>query len=234
MNSATTLLDRRPESEAGPGIIAGHGIIDCDIHPYPKSATALYPYLPLRWQQHIAAYGGSLHGPHASTGAYPLYSPNTSRRDAWPPGGGLPGSDLVFMCHQHLDRNNIGHGVLLPLFGGSSSRELELSAALCSAINEWQLAEFVSKENRLQASIQIPQDDDADVVEIERHAGNPVARRSSMGPAPVSRSAANATGRSSRPRNVSGYRSACMSAGPRAIRGPAAVGRRSTMKRITT
>jgi hypothetical protein len=154
---------------------------------------------------------------------------------AWPPGGGLPGSDLDFMRHQHLDPNNIGHGVLLPLFGGSSSRDLELSAALCSAINEWQLAEFVSKENRLQASIQIPQDDAAAAVaEIERHAGNPVARRSSMGPAPVSRSAANATGRSSRPRNVSACRSACLSAAPRAIRGPAAVGRRSTMKRITT
>jgi uncharacterized protein len=130
--------------------------------------------LPLRWQQHIAAYGGSLHGPHASTGAYPLYSPNTSRRDAWPPGGGLPGSDLDFMCQQHLHPNNIGRGVLLPLFGGSSSRNLELSAALCSAINEWQLAEFVSKENRLKASIQIPQDDAAAAVaEIERHAGNP-------------------------------------------------------------
>jgi predicted TIM-barrel fold metal-dependent hydrolase len=60
------------------------------------------------------------------------------------------------------------------LFGGSSTRNLELSAALCSAINEWQLAEFVSKENRVKASIQIPQDDAAAAVaEIERHAGNP-------------------------------------------------------------
>ncbi len=111
---------------------------------------------------------------HATAGAYPLYAPNTSRRDAWPPGGGLPGSDLDFMRAQHLDPNGISLGVLLPLFGASSSRNHELSAAMCSAINDWQLDEFVSKDARLRGSIQIPHEDaPAAVAEIERHAGNP-------------------------------------------------------------
>jgi predicted TIM-barrel fold metal-dependent hydrolase len=150
------------------------GFIDCDIHPLPKSPTALHPYLPRRWQQHIAQYGSPGHGPHAGAGAYPLYSPSTARRDAWPPGGGPPGSDLDFMRAQHLDPNNVSLGVLLPLFGGSFSRNLELGTALCRAVNEWQIAEFVSKEPRLKASIQIPYNDPAAAVaEIERHAGNP-------------------------------------------------------------
>jgi uncharacterized protein len=167
MTSSSTLPDWSSGQDAD------LGIIDCDIHPNLKSPAALNPYLPLRWQQHMAAYGGSGHGPHAIAGAYPLYSPGTARRDAWPPGGGLPGSDLDFMRHQHLDPNNVSLGVLMPLFGGSSSRNHELSAALCSAINEWQIAEFTSREPRLKASIQIPNEDAAAAVaEIERHAGN--------------------------------------------------------------
>jgi uncharacterized protein len=165
MSASATMLDRQSAQDAG--------IIDCDIHPTPKPG-GLNPYLPLRWQQHIAAYGASGHGPHAGGAhAYPLYSPNTSRRDAWPPGGGLPGSDLDFMRLQHLDPNHVSLGVLLPLLGGNSSRNVELGAALCSAINQWQLAEFVAREPRLKASIQVPYEDAAAAVaEIERHAGN--------------------------------------------------------------
>jgi predicted TIM-barrel fold metal-dependent hydrolase len=150
------------------------GIVDCDMHPNPKPG-GMNPYLPKRWQEHMAVYGSSGHGPHAG-GAhpYPLYAPQTSRRDAWPPGGGLPGSDLAFMQAQHLDPNNVALGVLLPLFGASSSRNIELGVAMCSAINEWQLGEFVSRDARLKGSIQIPHEDAAAAVaEIERHAGNP-------------------------------------------------------------
>ncbi len=168
MTSAMTLLER------GPGQDDALGFIDCDIHPALKSPTALYPYLEQRWRSHLATYGASGHGPHAVAGAYPLYSPATSRRDAWPPGGGLPGSDLDFMRAQHLDPNDVSLGILLPLFGGSSSRNLELSAAMCRAINDWQVAEFVSREPRLKASIQVPYDDaEAAVAEIERRAGDP-------------------------------------------------------------
>jgi len=167
MSSTTTLPGRATPQDANVGII------DCDIHPNLKSATALFPYLPQRWQQHLATYGSSGHGPHAEASAYPLYAPHTSRRDAWPPGGGLPGSDLGFMQQQHLDPDNVDHGVLLPLFGGTSSRNLELGAALCTAVNDWQIEEFVSREPRLKASIHIPHEDAAAAVaEIERNAGN--------------------------------------------------------------
>ena len=168
MSSTTTVPARSPKPEAGTGII------DCDIHPNLKSANALHPFLARRWQDHLAKYGNVGHGPHAEAGAYPLYAPHTSRRDAWPPGGGLPGSDLDFMRRQHLDPNNIELGIMLPLFGGASSRNLELGAALCRAVNEWQIAEFVSRDERLKASIQIPHEDaTAAVAEIERNLGNP-------------------------------------------------------------
>ncbi len=166
--STSTLLDRSVTSAVGAGFI------DCDIHPALKSPQALYPYLEKRWQSHLATYGGSAHGPHVTAHPYPLYAPATSRRDAWPPAGGLPGSDLDFMRAQHLDPNNVSLGILLPLFGAGSSRNLELSAAVARAINDWQIAEFTAKEPRLKASIQVSYDDtEAAVAEIDRRAGDP-------------------------------------------------------------
>jgi len=50
----------------------------------------------------------------------------------------------------------------------------ELSAALCHATNEWQLAEWTSKDNRLRASVVVPYEDPvASAAEIRRYAGNP-------------------------------------------------------------
>ena len=149
------------------------GIIDCDIHPYMKSPRDLDPYLAARWRQHLAEYGQFNCGPYAARGTYPRFSPNTSRRDAWPPGGGLPGSDLAFMREQFLDPYNVAHGVLEPLLGGNTSRNLDAAAALCSALNDWQAHDYVDGEPRLRASILVPQDDaEASVKEIEKRAGD--------------------------------------------------------------
>ena len=80
----------------------------------------------------MAEYGKFNCGIYADRGTYPRFSPNTSRRDAWPPGGGLPGSDVAFMREQLLDAYNIAYGVLEPLLGGNTSRNLDEAAALCS------------------------------------------------------------------------------------------------------
>ncbi len=148
------------------------GIIDCDIHPYPKPG-ALNAYLSERWSKHIAEYGKFNCGPYADRGTYPRFSPNTCRRDSWPLDGGLPGSDVGFLREQLLDPYNIAFGVLEPLLGGNTSRNLDEATALCSAMNDWQVHEFVDPEPRLRASILVPQDDpDAAVKEIEKRAGD--------------------------------------------------------------
>src|SRR5579883_1850571 len=88
--------------------------------------------------------------------AYPKAQPQASRRDAWPPGGGGPGSDLGFMAAQHLDPNNVALGILNPLQTGQGVQNLDLSAALCRATNEWQIAEWTSKDARSRASFDVP------------------------------------------------------------------------------
>src|SRR6266480_2041486 len=148
-------------------------IIDCDVHPSLHAQTDLHPFLSKRWQEHLKSYGSHLRPPYIGTTPYPRSSPLISRRDAWPPTGGPPGSDLDFMRKQHLDPLDIEFGVLqvLDLFI-FSQQNLEFGAAIQRAINEWQLANWAHRDPRLKASIVVGQDDtEAALAEIRRCAG---------------------------------------------------------------
>jgi uncharacterized protein len=148
-------------------------IADCDIHPVCRAASDLDPWLPARWREHLKIFGsprriGLQVGP-----AYPKSQPQADRRDALPPEGGKAGSSLSFMQAQHLDPNNVAFGMLNPLQGGQGLANPDLGAALCHATNEWQLAEWTSKDSRLKASIVVPYEDaEASAAEIRRWAGH--------------------------------------------------------------
>src|SRR5215216_1305702 len=129
-------------------------IIDCDIHPSIHAHSDLNPFLPKRWQEHLKTYGSHLRTPYIGTTPYPRSSPLISRRDAWPPTGGPPGSDLAFMQKQHLDLFDVEFGLLQVLdLGIPSQVNLEFGAALQYAINEWQFEFFSRPDPRLKASI---------------------------------------------------------------------------------
>src|SRR6201986_5689297 len=145
-------------------------IIDCDIHPSLRSRADLNEFLPKRWQEHMKTYGDHLRTPYIGTTPYPRSAPLICRRDAWPPTGGVPGSDLAFMQKQHLDPYDVEFGILqvLDLFI-FSQQNLEFGAAIQRAINDWQLAFWSDPEPRLKASILAGQDDTAlAIAEIER------------------------------------------------------------------
>jgi predicted TIM-barrel fold metal-dependent hydrolase len=148
-------------------------VVDCDIHPTLAHPKALYPYLAQHWRDHLDQYGTFQHSIYAGRGTYPRFTPNTARRDAWPPSGGPPGSDLPFMQSQHLDAHDIEFGILEPLVEANVTRNTDLSAAMCSAVNEWQLDVFASKEPRLKASIVVcAEDAEGAVKEIQKHTGD--------------------------------------------------------------
>ena len=55
------------------------------------------PFLSNQWWSYLQTYGNrSRHG-YSKGYAYPKMTPQAARRDAWPPGGGLPASDLDFV-----------------------------------------------------------------------------------------------------------------------------------------
>jgi predicted TIM-barrel fold metal-dependent hydrolase len=148
-------------------------IADCDIHPARATKTELYPYLAKRWHEHLETYDkhqyqGMMEGP-----PYPKAQPNASRRDAYPPEGGPQGSSLSFMQAQHLDPNNVRLGVLNPLATGQGIRNHDLSAAICSAINDWQIEKWTSKDTRLKGSVVVGNEDGLTAAkEIRKRAGD--------------------------------------------------------------
>jgi len=161
------LLDAAPEQSAR------LGLIDCDIHPMLPSRQALYPYLAQRWRDYLESYGPSARQPFVDSPTYPKWTPALSRRDSWPPTGGPPGSDLAFMRAQHLDPLDVEIGILQVLFpSAKDQRNLDLGAAMASALNDWQVAEWTEPEPRLRASVAVACDDaESAVAEIRRCAG---------------------------------------------------------------
>ena len=149
--------------------------IDCDVHHALRDLNDLKPFLSQRWWDHLQSYGLRMPVPFSGSAPYPKATPALSRTDAWPPGGGTPGSDLDFLREQLLDRYDIEHGLLHLLYpSGMDQRNQAFGAALCRAINEWVVATWTDREPRLKAAISLPGEDAAaSVAEIEHWAGHP-------------------------------------------------------------
>ncbi|MFD2924298.1 amidohydrolase family protein [Halobacillus naozhouensis] len=99
------------------------------------------------------------------------------RADAILPDGRPAGSDLGFMQEQLLDE--IGHefGILTSALDPSPSSMHgwhEMAAALATAYNDWQIENWLDKDERLYGSVHIAaQDRDEAVKEIERVGSHP-------------------------------------------------------------
>jgi predicted TIM-barrel fold metal-dependent hydrolase len=148
-------------------------VIDCDIHP-KSSLEDLRPYLSNRWWDYVQTYGARTHHGYVKGFPYPKGQPLASRRDSWPPGGGLPASDLDFMRRQHLDFYGIECAIMNPLSPtGQGEQNDEFSAALAFAANEFQLHGWNAREPRLKASLLVPYEDgEASRREIRARAGD--------------------------------------------------------------
>ena len=160
------LLDRQSERPSQTRL----SVVDCDIHPTFRSEKDILPYLPARWREHMLEYRRNVRQGLHGTLTHPRMQVN--RVDAVTPDGGPPGSDVEFMRTHHLDTNNVEWGLLQALQPAAhAERNLEFGAALASANNDWQIAEWIDKEPRLRGGIQVTQEDpEAAVREIERRA----------------------------------------------------------------
>ena len=140
-------------------------LIDCDFHNELDSIKDLYPYLSQRWREHIDTYG--TRGP---AGAY-YQRFMDHREDARPPSGRRSGSEVAHSRKHFLDPYNVAHAILIPLTPAGRQMNPDLAAALATAVNDWQVAEWLDCEPRLRASLIVPLEyPQAAVAEIERRA----------------------------------------------------------------
>lgn len=126
-------------------------VIDCDVHNTVPSEKALFPYLPEHWREFINVTG-FWRGPVSS---YPAESPVTKPR-AFQTGSHPLGSELRDVQENLLDRFRVRYAILNCLYAVESLRHPDFSAALASAVNDWQITEWLEKEPRLRASVVVP------------------------------------------------------------------------------
>src|ERR1043165_7269541 len=150
-----------------------YGIVDCDIHPKMLIEDYRKHLSNQRWS-YLQTYG--IRPRHGFTKSYPMpkITPQAARRDAGPPGGGFPGSDLPFMQEQLLDLYDMDYGILNPLQPtGQGDQNPEFSAALAFAANEQQLERWTAHDKRLKASVVVPYENpEASAIEVKRRAGS--------------------------------------------------------------
>src|SRR5215469_3323534 len=119
-------------------------IVDCDFHP-KITFEQLKPHLSQRWWQYLQTYGIRQRHAYAKGFPFPKATPQAARRDAWPPSGGLPASDIDFTRRQHLDFYGIGHAIMNPLSpSGLGEQNADFSAAMAAAANEAQVESWVA------------------------------------------------------------------------------------------
>jgi len=144
-------------------------VVDCDIHPAMSTRDELVKFMPVRWRDHARDFAIRVGNPFFGGMPYPRLTPGAGmRRDAWPPNGGPPASDLAFMQEQLLDPLNIEYGLLQALGPGASTFNQDLGAALCTALNDWQIDKWMDHDKRLLGGIAVTQEDTgAAIKEIE-------------------------------------------------------------------
>lgn len=141
-----------------------HAVIDCDLHNALPALSVLYPYLPAHWVDYCNE--SAFVGPDAND--YPANAPITARADA-KPANGPPGSDLALLREQALDPWQTEIGILNCAYRVGSVHNQDLAASLATAVNQWQIDEWLEKEPRLRASIVVPsQNPERSAAEIDR------------------------------------------------------------------
>jgi predicted TIM-barrel fold metal-dependent hydrolase len=132
------------------------GLVDCDVHCSAPSAAALRPYFSDYWQEYLDLTGFS--SPRSLNLVYPRWLPMLSDR----------GANAVERVQDEVlgpeDR-----AILTCYQGVEAISHPDFAIALASALNSWQLAEWLERDERLLGSASVaPEFADAAVEEIER------------------------------------------------------------------
>ena len=146
------------------------GVIDADLHNELPSLKTLYPYLADHWRDYCEE--SAFVGPDAND--YPRGAAISARPGSRPAGGSPPGSDLDTLRDQALDPWRTRIGILNCSYRVQAVHNPDLSAALSTAINQWQIDAWLDPEPRLRASLVVPSQIPAlAAAEIERFGGHP-------------------------------------------------------------
>ncbi|WP_232665871.1 amidohydrolase family protein [Pseudonocardia sp. TRM90224] len=136
--------------------------VDTDVHVGPAALTDLFPYLDEYWRSYIAE-GGVFLSP-SQGGAYPPNAPTSATPAA---------ATIGQLRTEVLDQQELERVVLNCTTSFHCNRNPYYEAALTRAVNDWLVEEWLSQDDRLRASMVVPNlDTAAAVAEIERIGGH--------------------------------------------------------------
>lgn len=134
---------------------AGLGIVDSDLHLVVPSVDVLLPYLADHWREYVreTSFKGAVDTP------YPRGRVTSGPPDAgWSDSVNL-GTALDQIRKEVLDVWGMRHGILTCAYAIESIRNPFAAAAIAAAINEWQMREWLDREQRLRGSVVVPSQD---------------------------------------------------------------------------
>jgi predicted TIM-barrel fold metal-dependent hydrolase len=138
-------------------------MIDTDVHCAPGALTDLSPYLDRYWRSYVAE--GGLHLSPSQGGAYPPQAPTSAA---------MPAATVSQLLAELPDVGALRVAVLNCTASFHCNRNPYYEAALCRAVNDWLVAEWLERDDRLRASMVVPTlDPVAAVAEIERIGDHP-------------------------------------------------------------
>jgi predicted TIM-barrel fold metal-dependent hydrolase len=146
------------------------GAIDCDVHPTVPGMKVLLPFMDEYWQDHLVARGTDKL--NLSLTSYPPNAPLSLRPD-WRSNADERGLGLATLQHDALDAFGSRFAICNVIYAAQALHSEDMSAALCSATNDWIRQEWLDQDSRLRASIVVPlQSPELAVKEIERCAAD--------------------------------------------------------------
>jgi predicted TIM-barrel fold metal-dependent hydrolase len=166
-----TTREAQQAPQAGPGGWTG-GIIDADVHVNVPSIEVLFPYLEAPWIEFVRETGFA--APISPPTLYPPGAVTTVRHDWIPADGRVAASDYDLLRQHVLEPTSPERVILNCWWGVESVRHPEFGQGLARAVNDWVIAEFLDRDDRLRASITVPgHEPTAAAREIDRVGGHP-------------------------------------------------------------
>jgi predicted TIM-barrel fold metal-dependent hydrolase len=136
------------ETSHRPAAASRQLVIDTDVHVAYSGALSR---LPQRWRSHAYSFRGQT---EADVIRHRVYS---SRLDTFPPGGGAPGSDPVYMAEQLLDDYQIDCAIVNILGAGvEGAVPVAFNEAVAAAANEYLVEDFFERDPRWRGALHVP------------------------------------------------------------------------------
>jgi uncharacterized protein len=125
------------ESRVGSAGIGREGIVDCDVHPSPRSAEDIEQHMSMPWRDLYKGGGRGFFNNPA----------HTTRLDSTPPDGAPPGSNPDFLREQHVEEYGVAYAVLLPRAFCNLHPDPDFGTAIAAAFNDWLANTWLEKYN---------------------------------------------------------------------------------------